>query len=229
MTDVVVHGFQRSTYVNIVRLVLRHKGIDFRFNDLETQIGSPAHFALHPFGRVPILEHGDFRIYETSAIVLYIEDTFKNRPLMPSAPKDRARVHQWISAVNGYYYPYMIYHLVHERLVFPPLGIAPDEKVVQASIPQINRGLDILERSLEETGDHLVGALSLADFFLYPSIYALNLSPEGQEMLPRRPRVAGWLKRMDDLETVRAFRAATPTPVPIEHARAWVDGHRPRY
>ncbi len=229
MTDVVVHGFQRSTYVNVVRLVLRHKGIDFRFNDLETQMGSPAHLALHPFGRVPVLEHGGFRIYETSAIVLYIEDTFKNRPLMPSAPKDRARVHQWISAVNGYYYPYMIYHLVHERLVFPPLGIVPDEKVVQAAIPEINRGLDILERSLEETGDYVVGALSLADFFLYPSMYAFNLSPEGQEMLPRRPRAAGWLKRMDDLETVRAFRAAMPTPVPIEHARAWVDGHRPRY
>jgi glutathione S-transferase len=229
MTDVVVHGFQRSTYVNIVRLVLRHKGIDFRFNDLETQMGFPAHFALHPFGRVPILEHGDFRVYETSAIVLYIEDAFKSRPLMPSAPKDRARVHQWISAVNGYYYPYMIHHLVHERLVFPPLGIAPDERVVQASIPHIDRCLDILERSLEETGDHLVGALSLADFFLYPSMYAFNLSPEGQEMLPRRPRAAGWLKRMDDLETVRAFRAAMPTPVPIQHARAWVDAHRPRY
>jgi glutathione S-transferase len=229
MTEVVVHGFQRSTYVNIVRLVLSHKGIDFRFNDLETKMGSPAHFALHPFGRVPILEHGGFRIYETSAIVLYIEDAFKDRPLMPSTSKDRARVHQWISTVNGYYYPYMIYHLVHERLVFPPLGIAPDEKVVQTSIPQINRGLDILERSLEETGDHLVGALSLADFFLYPSMYAFNLSPEGQEMLPHRPRAAGWLKRMDDLETVQAFRAAMPTPVPIEHARAWVDGHRPRY
>ena len=35
MTGVIVHGFQRSTNVNIVRLVLRHKGIDFRFNDLE--------------------------------------------------------------------------------------------------------------------------------------------------------------------------------------------------
>jgi glutathione S-transferase len=229
MTDVVVHGFQRSTYVNIVRLVLRHKGIEFRFNDLETLMGTPAHFALHPFGRVPILDHDGFRVYETSAIVLYIEDAFRNRPLMPKAARDRARVHQWISAVNGYFYPYLIFHLVHERLVFPPLGIAPDEKVVQAALPHIDRGLEILERSLEETGDFLVGALCLADFFLYPSMYAFNLSPEGQDMLPRRPRAASWLKRMDDLETVKAFRAAMPAPVPIEHARAWAAEHRPQY
>ena len=41
----------------------------------------------------------------------------------------RALMNQWIGAVNSYYYPYMIYH-VTERLVFPELGIASDEKVV---------------------------------------------------------------------------------------------------
>jgi glutathione S-transferase len=115
-----------------VRLVLTHKGIAFEFNDLENFMGGPHHTALHPFGRVPILEHEGFRVYETSAIVLYIEEAFKAEPLLPSDAQSRARVHQWISAVNGYYYPYLIYHLVHERLVFPPLGIEPDEKVVQA-------------------------------------------------------------------------------------------------
>jgi glutathione S-transferase len=56
MTKPVVHGFQRSTYVNIVRLVLTHKRVAFEFNDLEKKIGSREHTELHPFGRVPILE-----------------------------------------------------------------------------------------------------------------------------------------------------------------------------
>jgi glutathione S-transferase len=65
MTRVVVHGFQRSTYVNMVRLVLTHKEVPFEFNDLESVMGTPAHLALHPFNRAPILEHDGFRVYET--------------------------------------------------------------------------------------------------------------------------------------------------------------------
>jgi glutathione S-transferase len=40
-------------------------------------------------------------------------------------------MNQWISAVNGYYYPYLIYHVSHERNVFPQLGIPSDEAVVE--------------------------------------------------------------------------------------------------
>jgi len=72
MTQVIVHGFQRSTYVNMVRLVLTHKNVPFAFNDLESVMGTPAHLALHPFNRVPILEHDGFRVYETIAIITRI-------------------------------------------------------------------------------------------------------------------------------------------------------------
>jgi glutathione S-transferase len=230
MTKITVHGFPRSTYVNIVRLVLTHKGVKFGFDDLETKMGEPAHLRLHPFGRVPILDHDGFKVYETSAIVLYIENFFPEPALLPTAARERARVHQWISAVNAYYYPYLVYHLVHERLVFPALGIEPDEKVVAAAIPRIEQGLDILEAELRDGAQFLVGGeLSLADFFLYPSVYALNLTSEGQTLLPRRPAARNWLERMDRLESVKEFRASLPPPAPIEHARAWVDGHRPKY
>ena len=230
MTLLTVHGFPRSTYVNIVRLVLTHKGAEFAFHDLEPKMGGSDHLRLHPFGRVPILDHDGFRVYETSAIVLYLEDLFPEPALLPKAPRERARVHQWISAVNSYYYPYLVYHLVHERLVFPPLGIEPDEKVVAAAMPRIEQALEILEAELRNGAPFLVGGqLSLADFFLYPSLYALGLTPEGQKLLPRRPAASKWLARMGNLESVKSFRATLPPPAPIGHARAWVDGHRPKY
>jgi glutathione S-transferase len=65
MANVIIHGFQRRTYVNMVRLVPSHKGVPFEFNDLETVMGTPTHLALQPFNRVPILEHDGFRVYET--------------------------------------------------------------------------------------------------------------------------------------------------------------------
>src|SRR5262249_26044753 len=58
MPDVVVLGFPRSTFVHIARLVLIHKQVPYTFRDLEPEMGSAAHLALHPFDRVPILQHG---------------------------------------------------------------------------------------------------------------------------------------------------------------------------
>src|SRR3954447_25015824 len=76
--------------------------------------------------RVLILRHDDFTFYETIAIVAYLEEAFPKLALQPKSVRDRARMHQWISAVNSYYYPYMIYHVSHERNVFPELGIPTD-------------------------------------------------------------------------------------------------------
>ena len=58
MSDLVVYGFPRSTFVNIVRVVLTHKEVTYTFHDLEPEMGKPSHLELHPFNRVPILRHG---------------------------------------------------------------------------------------------------------------------------------------------------------------------------
>jgi glutathione S-transferase len=152
MSDLVVYGFARSTFVNIVRLVLAYKAVTYTFHDLEREMGKPTHLALHPFNRVPVLGHGDFTVYETSAIVAYLEDAFPKPTLQPASARDRARMLQWISAVNSYYYPYMIYHVVHERIVFPELGIPADEKVVTHALPKIEVGLQVIERQLGHGG-----------------------------------------------------------------------------
>lgn len=57
MSELTVYGFPRSTFVNIVRLVLTHKEVPYTFKDLEPDMGRPSHLALHPFNRVPILRH----------------------------------------------------------------------------------------------------------------------------------------------------------------------------
>ena len=82
MTDVIVLGFPRSTYVHIARLVLTHKGVPYTFRDLEPEMGSASHLALHPFDRVPILQHGDFTLYESSAPPTSMKHS-KGRPYSP--------------------------------------------------------------------------------------------------------------------------------------------------
>src|SRR4051794_3034005 len=140
MADITVYGFPHSSFVHIVQLVLNHKEVAYTFHDLELDMGSPKHLALHPFDRVPILQHGDFMLYETSAIVAYLEELFPTPSLQPDTTQGRARMNQWISAVNSYFYPYMIYHVGHERNVFPRLGIPSDEKGVAPAPPKIEGG-----------------------------------------------------------------------------------------
>ena len=230
MTDVVVLGFPRSTYVHIVRLVLTHKGVPYAFRDLEPEMGSASHLALHPFDRVPILQHDDFTLYETSAIAIYVDEAFAGPLLQPKDVRGRARMNQWISCVNSYYYPYMIYHVTHERLVYPQLGIASDEKVVAHALPKVERALHVLERALDHGAEYIVGKeLTLADFFMLPSTYAFGLTEEGKAMYAKYPLFCAWRARMEALPSVKRFRAALPPREPIEHARKWALSHRPKY
>jgi glutathione S-transferase len=230
MSDPIVYGFPRSSYVNIVRMILMHKNVPYTFHDLETVMGKPEHLALHPFDRVPILRHDDFTIYETSAIVSYIDEAFAGPRLTPQDVRARARMNQWISAVNSYYYYYMIYHAVHERIVFPELGIAPDEKVVAHALPKIEVGLGVIERDLSHGQDYLLGSeLSLADFYLLPSTFAFSMTEEGKTLYPKFPAFCRWRERMESLPTIKKFRASMPPRAPIAHAREWATSHRPKY
>jgi len=230
MSNPVVYGFPRSTYVNIVRLVLTHKDVPYTLHDLEIVMGKPEHLALHPFNRVPILRHDDFTIYETSAIASYIDDAFGGPRLTPQDVRARARMNQWISAVNSYYYTYMIYHVTHERIVFPELGIASDERVVAHALPKIEVGLGVMERELSDGRDYLLGSqLTLADFFLLPSTFSFSLTEEGRKMYPKFPAFCRWRERMEDLTTTKKLRAILPPRVPVPHAREWAISHRPKY
>ena len=229
MPDPIVYGFPRSTFVNIIRLLLTHKGVAYSFHDLEPVMNKAEHLALHPFNRVPILGHGGLTIYETSAIAAYVDEAFEGPRLTPKDVGARARMNQWISAVNAYYYPYMIYHVTHERLVFPELGIASDEKVVAHALPKVENALAVAERELAHGKSFLLGdELSIADFYLLPATFAFSLTAEGQSMYPKFPAFCRWRERMDNLPATQKVRASVQR-LPIEHAREWANSHRPKY
>jgi glutathione S-transferase len=159
---------------------------------------------------VPILRHGDFTVYETSAIVSYLEESFPKPALQPKSVRDRARM--------------------NERNVFPELGIPSDEDVVAHALPKIEVGLKVVERELAHGKDYLLGSeLTLADFYLLPSTYSFSFAPEAKAMYPKYPGFSRWREKMEGLPTVKKLRAALPPRAPIQHAREWAVSHRPKY
>ena len=86
MTTPVVFGFAQSVYVRSVRLALEEKGVAYRLDEIDPFVREavPADYARrHPFGKVPAFEHDGFRLYETDAIVRYIDEVFAGAPLIP--------------------------------------------------------------------------------------------------------------------------------------------------
>jgi glutathione S-transferase len=128
-------------------------------------------------------------------------------------------MNQWISAVNSYYYTYMIDHVTHQRLLFPDLGIASDENVVVHALPKVELGLAVVERELSHGQDYLLGSgLSLADFYLLPSTSAFSLTEEGRRLYPKFPAFRRWREVMENLPATSKLRAAVERKR-IEYAR----------
>jgi glutathione S-transferase len=228
MSKVTLFGFPRSTFVKIVGLILTAKSVEYHFHDTETEMYLPVHLQRHPFGRVPAFQHGDFMLYETNAIAAYIDDVFPEPKLTPNDPKMRARMNQWIGNLNWYFYPEMIYHVSHERNVYPELGIPGNDLIVQRAIPKVTRALEVMEKELSDGRPFLIGnAVTMADYFLLPTLFGFALTPEGKQLLPKFPGVVSWDNRMDALPSVVRFNAALPPRAPIPHAREWVHHHRP--
>jgi glutathione S-transferase len=91
-------GSARSSHTRIVRMACMEKGIGYTLT--EAELGSPEVFAIHPFGRMPVLRHGDFSLCESKAIITYLDRAFEGPELIPSDPKLGALAEQWVSLVN---------------------------------------------------------------------------------------------------------------------------------
>ncbi|MDP6345818.1 MAG: glutathione S-transferase family protein [Alphaproteobacteria bacterium] len=89
MSTITICGSPLSTYVRTARMAAIEKGIGHELRDMAP--GSDEIRALHPFGKIPVLRHGDLVLYETLAIVGYIDQAFDGPPLQPADPVGRAR------------------------------------------------------------------------------------------------------------------------------------------
>ena len=108
MSTMTLWGFDGSTYVRTVKMLLAEKKFtDFEqvpLNVLSGEPRSPEHLARHPFGKVPVLDHDGMRILETSAIVRYLNDVLPGTSLVPATHKDRARMDMVVGLHDSYGY-----------------------------------------------------------------------------------------------------------------------------
>ncbi len=191
-----LYGPAYSTYARAARLALEEKGVAYRLEEVDILKGEgqkPDHLAKQPFGKVPALGHDGFTVYETAAIVRYVDEAFPGEKLQPSEPRQRARMNQIIGIVDAYAYATIVGKLVIERLVAPLLGRGADEKVIAEALPMAQKSIDALESLADGGGPFLLGAkISLADLYLIPVFGYLMATPEAKTLLKSSPRLTRW-------------------------------------
>ena len=208
MSDMTLWGFDGSTYVRTVKMLLAEKGVtDFKqvpLNVLAGEPKQPEHLARHPFGKVPVLDHDGVRILETAAIARYLNDVLPGKPLVPATPKDRARMDMMVGITDSYGYNALIggvaaYHL------FPDFVGGKNDEARQAGI---ENGRKVLELAMRTKGSSpfIAGELSLADLYLAPILFYVSLTPDKDAVLGVEGLQAWWTA----IQALPSYKATEP-------------------
>lgn len=200
-----LYGYKYSVYAWIARLALREKGCAYEWREVNPFAEDvPADYlALHPFKRVPVLVHGDFVLYETSAMTRYVDEAFDGPSLQPATPRERARQQQIISVIDSYAYWPLVRQVFSHGVFRQRTGREADPNEVQRGVEAAPRVIGALEE-LAGGGNFLCGdSMSLADVHLAPMIGYFTLYPDGEMLLDRQYRLARWWAAMSERSTFK--------------------------
>src|SRR6266571_7072723 len=196
MAKLEIIGMPQSTFVRVVRMTCEEKGVPYELTVARPH--SAEINAVHPFGKVPGMRHGDVELCESKAIATYIDRTFDGPKVIPEDPAQAAQVEQWVSIVNT---------------VMDPTMSKPNRAAIDAVFPAMQQQFDILDKAVSGTG-HLAGnGFTLADINLLPILFYVQKMPEGADMMKKAGHVTAYYER----HAARpSFKNTTPPPPPSQ-------------
>jgi glutathione S-transferase len=191
-----IRGIPGSPFVRGALLGLIEKGAPYRVIPMAPgSLKTPEHFARHPFGRIPVMEDGDFQLYETQAILRYVDLAFPGPSLTPADPKAAARMQQVMNVHDWYAFPSIGAGVTFNRIVAPRLGFPVNEEAVANALPACQTCKGALEVLLGDQPYFTGDKVSLADLLAAPVMDMFGDSPEGAAVL-KGSALGAWLERM---------------------------------
>ena len=192
-----------SPYAWRAQLALEHKALPYERKVLSFSAGDtrkPEFVALNPRHRVPVIVDGDFVLYESNAIVEYLDEAYAGRgqPLFPGDARLRSLVRRLVAEVDNYF----------DKATDPVVEEAFSRKPEERDAARLAAALAVLREEFAlfdgyMRGDFLAGPLSAADFALYPIVAFLDRCkfklPDLDVAALMPPRLAGWKARIEAL------------------------------
>jgi len=208
-----IYGHPWSINTRKVLAVLAEKGQEAELALVMLPKGEqklPAHVALHPFGKVPVLDDAGFLLYESAAINRYLERKFPTPPLMPSDERGAGLVSQWLSVSDAYFAPHAG-PLLLETLFRRYLGGETNHAVVESARANMETALDAADHQLGTTA-YLAGeTFSLADIHLMPYLEYLDKTGQGAP-IERRSKLSAWWQRVSRRPAWQKVARTGPQP-----------------
>jgi len=193
-----------STTSRPVVLFAKESGIDLDYQVVDLFTGAhyqPEYLAINPSRQVPVLEDGDFRLTESSAILKYLADK-QGSPAYPTDLRKRARVNERMDWLNTGFYRDFSYGFVYPQIF--PFMRRPDDTVQAGTVAW---GKDKALTWLKVLDDGIIGPrnaylcgddITLAD-------YLGSMMVLGGEAIECRfdayPNIARWLRNMKSLKS----------------------------
>jgi len=206
MSHVTVHSVVGSPYGRAALIALEEKGVAYRVLSLGPGASKQEpHLRLNAFGRIPVLEHDGFVLYETQAILRYVDRSFPGSPLSPSSTRALARMDQVLNICDWYLMQGVNNVIGFHRIVAPRfLGRAPDEAAIAEAMPRARLVLGELERFLGEEACLADSRFSLADIVCGAHIDFLARTPEWETLARQFQKLAAWLERSRARDSFKA-------------------------
>jgi glutathione S-transferase len=206
MSDFVVHTVPGSPYGRAVLATLEEKGARYRVAPLAPGGSkSEPHLSRHPFGRIPVLERDGFSLYETQAILRYLDRLLPEPALTPAKLEDAARMDQVMNICDWYLFQGVGAVIGFHRIVAPKLfGAAPDEAAIAAAMPKAHRVANELSRLLGQDAFFGGGQATLADIMIASHLDFLAQTPEWPALTAASANLVSWLDRINARASFKA-------------------------
>jgi len=206
-------GSMRSTYTRVVCMVCEEKSIEYVLT--ERPLNAPEIFEIHPLGKMPVLRHGDFVLFESKAIATYLDRSFGGPQLIPSEPRLAGLTEQWVSFVNTIVDRTLIRTCLFAYIKAMMTGEPPDRLAINAVLPDMCKQISILDDAVAKSGFLVDHQFTLADLNLLPILDRVILAPEGAEALAAAANLSRYFKKH---ATRPSFQRTSPGVSPPERA-----------
>ncbi len=157
MSELKLYGANVCPFVHRARLTLAEKGLGYEYVAIDLRDKPDWFYQVLPTGKVPLLEHKGYRIWESAVVCEYLEEVFAQPALLPSDPAKRAEARIWI-AWSGDVLVSLFYRLLKEQ----------DSSKWEEHRAALRQALEKLDSELADRAWLLGDQLTLADLELYP-------------------------------------------------------------
>ncbi len=141
-----------------VHLALEEKGLEYQPQLLSFQAGdvkTPQYLAISPHGKVPALVDGDLTLYESQAILEYLDEQYPSQPLLPANPAARALAR--VEELECIVYFAEVFLKVARQAFFTPPDKRDEQALTEARSPLRALLFDLETRAAKRNGNFVMG------------------------------------------------------------------------